>query len=143
MRAAIIVDGKVDNIIEVDALDVLEGVVVVEAPSASIGDLWDGEKFTSAAISAPMPTEAQYVDAIQSMLDAKVAERRYLSILSACSYANSTSPTFKAEADACLAWRDAVWLKAYAVFDQVTAGTMLQPTIPELLEMLPALTWPT
>jgi hypothetical protein len=93
--------------------------------------------------SVPMPTEGQYVDAIQSMLDTKVAERRYLGIISACSYANSTNSTFKAEADACLAWRDAVWLKAYQVLDQVTAGTIPQPTIPELLAMLPTMTWPT
>jgi hypothetical protein len=92
---------------------------------------------------APMPTEGQYVDAIQSMLDAKVGERRYLGIISACSYAASTNATFKAEADACLAWRDAVWLKAYQVLDQVTAGTIPQPTIPELLAMLPTMTWPT
>jgi hypothetical protein len=91
----------------------------------------------------PMPTEAQYVGAIQSMLDAKVAERRYLGIISACSYAASTNATFKAEADACLAWRDAVWLKAYQVLDQVTAGTLAQPTIPDLLAMLPTMTWPT
>lgn len=92
---------------------------------------------------APLPTESQYVDAIQSMLDAKVAERRYLGIISACSYAASTNATFKAEAEACLAWRDAVWLKAYQVLDQVTAGAIPQPTVAELLAMLPTMTWPT
>jgi hypothetical protein len=91
----------------------------------------------------PLPTVDDYVNAIQAMLDTKVQERRYLSILSACSYAASTNATFKAEADACTAWRDAVWLKAYSVLDEVEAGTVAQPTIPELLAMLPALTWPT
>jgi hypothetical protein len=47
MRAAIIVDGKVDNIIEVDTLDALEGVELIEASMANIGDDWDGEKFTT------------------------------------------------------------------------------------------------
>lgn len=89
-----------------------------------------------------MPTEDDYVDAIQKMLDAKVGERRYLSILSACSYASSTNPTFKAEAAACTAWRDAVWLKAYSVLDQVNAGTLPQPAIPDLLAMLPTMAWP-
>jgi hypothetical protein len=144
MRAAIIVDGKVDNIIEVDALDVLEGVALVDAPSASIGDAWDGEKFVAPApVPPPLPVESDYVNAIQAMLDRKVQERRYLSILSACSYAASTNTTFKAEADACNAWRDAVWLKAYSVLDEVKTGTLAQPAIPDLLAMLPALTWPT
>lgn len=51
MRAAIIVDGKVDNIIEIDALDALPGVQLVDAVGASIGDAWDGEAF----IPAPAP----------------------------------------------------------------------------------------
>jgi hypothetical protein len=54
MRAAIIVDGKVDNTIEVDSLDVLEGVTLIEAPTASIGDIWDGEVFT-APVAPPTP----------------------------------------------------------------------------------------
>ena len=49
MRAAIIVDGKVDNIVEVEALDVLEGVTLVEAP-----DAWDGSAFTHPAAPAPV-----------------------------------------------------------------------------------------
>jgi hypothetical protein len=56
MRAAIIVDGKVDNIIEVDALGALEGVVLVEAPTASIGDQWDGKQFVKPA-SGPVDME--------------------------------------------------------------------------------------
>jgi hypothetical protein len=47
MRAAIIVDGKVDNIIEVDTLDALPEAVLIEAPAAHIGDAWDGEAFIS------------------------------------------------------------------------------------------------
>src|SRR5438067_2152789 len=56
MRAAIIIDGKVENIIEVDALDALEGVTLVQAPDASIGDVWDGNVFTRPA--APLQPSA-------------------------------------------------------------------------------------
>jgi hypothetical protein len=56
MRAAIIVDGQVDNIIEVDSLDMLDGVLLIEAPTASIGDAWDGGNFT--ALSAPVELAA-------------------------------------------------------------------------------------
>jgi hypothetical protein len=102
----------------------------------------DGLELTPPAPPA-LPTESEYVAAILSMLDTKVQERRYFGILSACSYAASTNTTFKAEADACMAWRDAVWDKAYATLDQVTAGTIPQPTIAELLAMLPTMAWPS
>jgi hypothetical protein len=60
VRAAIIVDGKVDNIIEVAALDALPGTNLVEAPTASIGDAWDGEQFTQpTAQPAPVEVPAQ------------------------------------------------------------------------------------
>lgn len=46
MQAAIIVDGQVDNIIEIDSLDVLPDLDLVDATGAQIGDLWDGERFS-------------------------------------------------------------------------------------------------
>ena len=57
MRAAIIIDGKVENIIEVEALDALEGVNLIAAPTAAIGDAWDGEYFVSMPhpASPPLP----------------------------------------------------------------------------------------
>jgi hypothetical protein len=71
MRAAIIVDDKVDNIIEVDALDVLEGVVLVEAPTASIGDAWDGEKFVAPNPAPPaVPTKVTMRQARLALLAA-------------------------------------------------------------------------
>jgi hypothetical protein len=100
----------------------------------------DGVEITP--IVPVLPTEADYVSAIQAMLDTKAQERRYYDILSASTYIASTNSTFKAEAGALLAWRDAVWLKAYSVFDQVTAKTIAQPTIAGLLAMLPSMTWP-
>lgn len=138
MKAAIIEDGIVTNLIVVDALDILPGLV--SGDGAGIGDTWDGAEFKRAP--GPPPAVAQYVVAVQAMLDTKVQERRYYNILSACTYSTSTNATFKAEAAACMAWRDAVWAKAYAVLDDVNAGALAQPTIPELLAMLPALEWP-
>lgn len=90
----------------------------------------------------PAPTVPEYVAAVQAMLDAKAQERRYDSILSACTYATSTQPKFQAEGQACVAWRDAVWARCYELMDEVEAGTLPQPTIPELVAMLPAMEWP-
>lgn len=144
MRAAIIEGGKVVNIIEVDDLNVLgEGVAIVEAPTASIGDDWDGEKFIRIDSAPPAPPAVpDYVTAVQMMLDTKARERLYDNILSACTYATSTRPKFQAEGQACVAWRDAVWSRCYELMADVDSGALTQPTIEELLAMLPTMEWP-
>lgn len=91
---------------------------------------------------SPLPQVPDYVTAVQAMLDAKARERRYDNILSACTYATSTQPKFQAEGQACVAWRDAVWSQCYELMEQVDAGTLAQPTIEELLAMLPTMEWP-
>lgn len=100
------------------------------------------EEAEIAARASVMPTVDDYRAAIQAMLDTKAKERRYYDIQSACTYSTSTNPTFKAEASVCVAWRDAVWATAYATLDQVNAGAIPQPTIAEMLAMLPTMTWP-
>jgi hypothetical protein len=89
-----------------------------------------------------MPTVADYTAAIQAMLDAEARTRNYDGILSLCSYAASTNPPFAAEGDAGLDWRDAVWSESYRLMALVQTGQMPQPTIPELLAMLPEMVWP-
>ena len=100
------------------------------------------EELELAARSLVRPTQQQYADAIQLMLDTKAQERLYDNILSACTYANSTDPKFKGEGQACIAWRDAVWAQSYVLMEQVKSGQMPAPAIPDLLAMLPKLTWP-
>jgi hypothetical protein len=89
-----------------------------------------------------MPIEAEYTVAIQAMLDKKAQERHYDGILSACTYATSTVAKFQAEGQACVEFRDAVWDRSYALMAQVQGGEIPQPTIPELLGMLPTMAWP-
>ena len=88
------------------------------------------------------PTEAQYVAAVQALLDAKARERNYDGILSACTYATSTFPKFAAEGQACVAWRDAVWSQCYAILGAVQTGQRAQPTIEQVIAEMPALVWP-
>jgi hypothetical protein len=88
------------------------------------------------------PTVSDYTDAVQDVLDAKAHERNYDGILSACTYATSTVAKFQAEGQACVEWRDAVWASCYATLAQVQGGTLAQPTVQELLDTLPELTWP-
>jgi hypothetical protein len=91
----------------------------------------------------PLPPEVpDYVAAVQGMLDAKARERRYDNILSACTYVTSTQPKFQAEGQACVAWRDAIWSRCYELMDQVSSGELSQPTVEDLLTMLPTMEWP-
>lgn len=92
---------------------------------------------------APAPIGvADYVAAVQVMLDSKARERNYDGILSACTYATSTVPKFQAEGQACVAWRDAVWAACYDAMALVESGAIPQPTVAELVAMMPPLVWP-
>jgi hypothetical protein len=51
MRAAVIENGVVTNVIEVESLDVFPGLV--DGTDAEIGDAWDGTTFTHPAPAPP------------------------------------------------------------------------------------------
>jgi hypothetical protein len=91
---------------------------------------------------AALPDVSDYTAAVQAMLDAKPRERRYDGILSAATYATSTVPKFKAEGQACVEWRDAVWARCYDLMADVEAGKLARPSVDELLAMMPNLVWP-
>lgn len=76
---------------------------------------------------------ANYEFAAQENLDAVAKSWGYDSLVSAVSYANSTNPQFKAEAEALIEWRDKLWAEAYTI----EAGT-LPVTADAFLAMLPA-----
>jgi hypothetical protein len=63
MRAAIIENGVVANIIEADNLGVFPGLI--DAIGADIGDLWDGSTFTKPP--APPPVVPQSVSRFQAL----------------------------------------------------------------------------
>ena len=84
-------------------------------------------------------------DAVQDWMDVTVGKRNYDSIFTACSYANSTNAKFRAEGEACVAWRDRVWERCYAILEEVMAGLRAIPTVDELLAQLRTelpLVWP-
>jgi hypothetical protein len=137
MRAAQIEYGVVINFAEVNGFD---GHQLIDPLDSVLGSTWDGEKFVNPI--SPLPTEAEYVKAVQAVLDGKARERHYDGILSACTYATSTNSKFQKEGQACVSWRDAVWAKCYDLLAQVKSGALAQPTLADLLAMLPALDWP-
>lgn len=138
MRAAQLdANNTVINYAEVSGFD---GVQFIDPLDSVIGSTWDGSAYVHPV--PLLPTEADYVAAVQNLLDSTAQTRHYDSILSACTYAGSTVTKFHDEGVACLNWRDAVWAKCYDLMAQVQAGTLAQPTVPELLAMLPAMSWP-
>jgi hypothetical protein len=85
---------------------------------------------------------ADYENAVSDWLDATVKPRKYKSIESVCTYVSSTNPQYKVEAEACIAWRDAVWDYCYAALKAVELGHRSAPTIAALLAELPQIVWP-
>ena len=98
----------------------------------------------SAYIEAPITEEqiqAHLTQVVQNYMDTTVQTKGYDNIHTACTYANSTNETFKAEGTACVVWRDAVWRKCYDILAEVKAGTREIPTEEELISELPKLEW--
>lgn len=78
---------------------------------------------------------------VQNWMDKTVQEREYDGVHTACLYVNSPIEKFQKEGQACLEWMSAVWVRCYAIQDEVLAGTREIPTEEELIAELPVLEW--
>lgn len=96
-----------------------------------------------AEAAQPSPEEliGQMSARVQAYMDKRVGERNYGSILAACTYADSSVPQWQAEGAAAVAWRDAVWVKAFEIMAACQAGEREIPAAEALLAELPALVW--
>ena len=83
-----------------------------------------------------------YSRAVQAHLDATARFHDYQDIASAVSYAASGVPRWAAEGVAFRIWRDGAWIKCLTEVERIRAGERAAPTIQELLEELPPLTFP-
>jgi len=80
MRAALIVDSRVDNIILVESLDALAGVTLVDAAGAQIGDMWDGKQFVTPAVPTAVPASVTRRQARQALLLAGLLDQVQVAI---------------------------------------------------------------
>ena len=105
---------------------------------------------------APMKSEGQkqkeQISALKADYEATVegwlaafADTRGYKVSNMGAYANSTNPTFKAEALYYIEVQDRTWEACYEVLNAVLAGTRPVPTKEELYAELPVSTaqWPT
>lgn len=85
---------------------------------------------------------ASFQAAIQVHVDAAAVAKLYNDGNALAGYVNSTVPQWAAEAQTFVAWRDAVWLYAYAELDKVQNGQRPVPTVDDFLAELPGIEWP-
>lgn len=79
----------------------------------------------------------------QARLDDFARTRNYDGMLSLCTYATSTNPTFAAEGQYGVEARDATWAKLYEMLAEVGAGTRPVPSgFADIEPELPELIWP-
>lgn len=83
------------------------------------------------------------VVAIANILESTARAKNYDSALSCASYVMSNNASWKAESQAFIDWRDAVWGYAYTILAQVEAGTIPAPTVDEFIAGMPVMVWPS
>lgn len=77
-------------------------------------------------------------EGVQKYLDLTAASYGYADISTAVTYAEEPAvPRFQVQGRAFRAWRSHVWDFCYSLQDKVAAGQIEEPTIDELLPMLP------
>lgn len=138
-RVALIRDGRVVNVIEADA-EFAAGLgydAAIETDSAGPGWTWDGETLSAPVVVTPAPTLESLIEQtkarISAWLDEVVQAKGYDSIVSCASYANSTDPTFRSEAQTAIAWRDAVYRRGYEILADIPEGVTTPEQVMALL----------
>lgn len=98
---------------------------------------WLAQGNTPDPADEPTPEQqlAALSSAVQAHLDDTARQRGYDTADRCASYANSTNPTWAAEAAAFISWRDACWAYMFGL-------TPPYPTVTELLAALPVMEWP-
>lgn len=91
----------------------------------------------------PVPALPDYQAAIQAHIDETARSKQFNDGVTLASYKDSTNPLWSAQAAAFIAWRDQVWVYAYAQLASVQAGQRAQPSVDEFLAELPTIEWPT
>ncbi len=122
--------------------------MLVPAPPVEVSGKWQAQYGTVdmspediAAVDASI--QAEIVNNTQSRLDKFAATKGYDSILSACTYADSSIPSFASDGKYAVQARDLVWSELYKLLDEVLSGARKKPCcFSEIEALLPELKWP-
>lgn len=138
-RVALIRDGLVVNVIEADA-EFAAGLgydAAIETDAAGPGWTWDGDAFAAPVVETPAPTLESLIEQtkarISAWLDEVVQAKGYDNIVSCASYAASSDDVFRAEAQAAIAWRDAVYRAGYQILADIPEGVTTPDDVMALL----------
>jgi hypothetical protein len=110
------------------------GIEVPVRPNTGL-DIWNGESWDAAK-----PTQDQYMQKAQSVMDAQAQSMGYDNIFTAISYIGDPFPRFNDEAVALRAYRSRVWQHSNDLMAQVLAGKVAQPSLEEYEQGLPDFT---
>lgn len=127
------------------AYRVVERVVVSEAPAYPHTVTSESEAPVSGRLEVARtyaPDKSAYQSAIEAHVDAVAGQRQYTDAVSIATYVSSTNEQWAAEASAFIAWRDSVWLYAFAELAKAEGGQRTIPTIDEFIGELPVIEWP-
>lgn len=130
--------------------EVLRPAEVIPAEYKTVVEDVTVRRFQIAAI--PEPSEEERIAALKAEHERTVegwlvdfAATRGYKVSNMGAYANSTNPTFKAEALYYIELQDRTWETCYAILNAVLAGERAVPTKEQLFAELPvsAAAWPT
>lgn len=86
--------------------------------------------------------QSDFVDGIQNHIDAVARSKGYKDGFALAGYSSSTIPAWSGEASTFIAWRDAVWVYAYAQLSAVESAHRSPPASVEALILeLPDIDW--
>lgn len=88
----------------------------------------------------PMPTEQDYITAMEALYDATAQAKRYDDRLTCALRAGYPGP-FRTDGMLFATWMDECNALGYKIMGEVLAGMRPQPTVAELLAELPVLVW--
>lgn len=96
-------------------------------------------------VAVPEPSIEEKLAAIEAAIDAHIASvmqaRTYDSITSCITYLGSTNPRWDSDARDALAWRTAVWERAYALLNAWQSGQIDELTTEQVVAQLPKMQW--
>lgn len=139
--------GQIDRLAEVNAADIPEGFKAEASAYVEAGVVLNPDNprfsgFTESRDFSNALSQIEYEYGIEELMEQTAQAKGYKSADRCMNYGNSTNNSWKAEADAFVAWRDDMFATCYQIMGEAEAGARDVPTVQELLDELPEMVWP-